>query len=135
GAKVVFMDLPHYALLKPRSNEAPPEAKPPESHAVERKDELLIVESGFYQELARAAGYRSWDEAWDSLFEMRDFADAENFRRELATFCAAVRATAPEERMATDGTRERERFMLKAIHATLTERKIAPKDAMVVCGG
>src|SRR5262249_35167529 len=117
GAEVVFMDLPHYALIKPHAKEdgsAPPVSeKPAASHTVEQKDELLIIESGFYQELARAAGYRSWDEAWDSMFELRDYPDAEHFRRELATFCAAARATTAAARIAADGTLERERFMFQ----------------------
>src|SRR5262249_27576462 len=103
---------------------------------VEREEERLIVESGFYQRLARAAGYRSWEEAWDSLFEMRDFGDDyEMFRRELAMFCAAARATTPSERIEQDGTLQRERFMLQTIREQLRQRKIKPRQAMVVCGG
>jgi len=61
---------------------------------VSGSSEHLILESSFYQRLAVVAGYRTWNEAWDSLFEIRDFGgDAEVFRRELATFCAAARAT------------------------------------------
>jgi hypothetical protein len=127
GAAVVFMDLPHYAQIKPAE---------PRPRNVEREEERLIVESGFYQRLAKAAGYRSWDEAWDSLFEMRDFGDDyEPFRRELATFCAAVRATTPPERIEQDGTLERERFMLRTIREQLKKRKIKAGQAMVVCGG
>jgi hypothetical protein len=127
GAAVVFMDLPHYAQIKPAE---------PRPRNVEREEERLIVESGFYQRLAKAAGYRSWDEAWDSLFEMRDFGDDfETFRRELATFCAASRATTPPERIEQDGTLERERFMMWTIRDHLRRRKVKPRQAMVVCGG
>lgn len=98
--------------------------------------EKLIEESEFYRKLAEVAGYRSWNEAWDSIFEMRDFSqDIEQFRIELATFCAAARATASVERMKEDGTFERERFMLKTISETLLLKQIAPEDAMVICGG
>jgi hypothetical protein len=142
GADVVFMDLPHYALVKPAkptSEQTPSanadEAAAPPKHAVERESDRLIVESGFYRQLAEVAGYRSWNEAWDSLFEVRDFGDAETFRRELATFCAAARATAAPGRIAEDGTLERERFMLRTIRETLAKRKITPEKAMVVCGG
>ena len=39
----------------------PPPAAPDEDR--------LITTSGFYQHLAEAAGFKSWDEAWDTLFE------------------------------------------------------------------
>ncbi len=129
GAEVVFIDLPHHALIRAAGAGQPP---PP---AVEQEDEKLLFESGFYQRLAEVAGYRSWPEAWDSLFEVREFAGVEEFRREMATFCAAARATTPGERVRTDGTLERERFMWQTIRATLRDDKIAPKEALVVCGG
>ena len=131
GASVLFMDLPHYALLKPASESEPAPAQMP----AEGESDRLIVESSFYQELAKSAGYRSWEEAWDSLFEARDFDDIESFRRELASFCCAARATSPARRIETDGTLERERFMYKTIRETLSAKKIKPADAMVVCGG
>jgi hypothetical protein len=138
GAEVVFMDLPHHALIRTEAKAAEGEkpAREDKRHTVEYEDDRLIVESGFYQTLARVAGYRTWDEAWDSLFEMRDFGDDhEAFRRELATFCAAARATSPAERVQRDGTLERERFMLRTIRETLKARKLRPEQALVVCGG
>ncbi|MGN6106988.1 MAG: DUF5682 family protein [Kofleriaceae bacterium] len=98
--------------------------------------EANVVASDFYQAVARAAGYRSWDEAWDALFEVgHRHASYEEFRRELAYFCAAVRATTDPERIRRDDTLPRERHMLRAIRAELASRNIAPADAMVVCGG
>jgi hypothetical protein len=141
GADVVFMDLPHHALIPPAGTQPATEAVPPRNEGalgrrlLEPEDERLLAESGFYQSLAQAAGYRSWPEAWDSLFEARDFADHEAFRRELATFCAAARATTPGVRIRTDGTLERERFMLRTIRETLRKRKLPAGRAMAVCGG
>jgi hypothetical protein len=127
GAAAVFIDLPHSARIK---RDEPP------SRAGEDLSERLIVQSDFYRRLASAAGYRTWDEAWDSLFEVRDFGgDYEAFRRELAAFCAAVRSTVPPERMAEDGTLERERFMLRAIRESLRQHGVKPAQALVVCGG
>jgi hypothetical protein len=136
-ATVVFMDLPHHALISSADaeGETPPKESAPGGKRLEQEDDRLIVESGFFQALATTAGYRSWPEAWDSLFEVRTFSDHEEFRRELATFCAAARATSPPERIETDGTLPRERFMLQTIRQTLQAKKIAPRDAMVVCGG
>ncbi len=144
GAESLFIDLPHYGLIQPKPEQQPDEpsdeaeldsndnSKP--SSGVERQDELLIVESGFYQALAQVAGFRSWNEAWDTLFEA-DAGDAETFRRELATFCAAARTTSPKVRLLIDGTVQRERFMRHTIHETLKQRKLKLSDAMVVCGG
>ncbi|MBS1954704.1 MAG: hypothetical protein JST89_10985 [Cyanobacteria bacterium SZAS-4] len=98
--------------------------------------EKLIVESGFYQRLADVAGYRTFNEAWDSLFEIRDFKDdLEFFRREVATFCAASRATSDRVETAIDGTLERERFMMKTIRETMQTHNLKPADCMVICGG
>jgi len=145
GAEVVFIDLPHYALIKPPS--CPDVDGDDKGHATEQSegntafetresDDALLAGSSFYQRLAEAAGYRSWDEGWDSLFEFgRADDDPEEFRRELAAFCAAARATCSAERIAADGTLERERHMWRAIQSGLAERRIAASDAIVVCGG
>jgi hypothetical protein len=140
GAEVVFIDLPHHAHLEPHNqNVAAADGKgdkPPATHHVEIEQDRLIVDSGFYQRLAAAAGFRSWDEAWDTLFEARaDDADHEHFRRELAAFCAAARATSPRERLIADGTLKRERHMLRTIRDTLKARKCKPEQALVACGG
>jgi hypothetical protein len=139
GAEALFMDLPHQALLRPKGQapaEPAVEKKPDPPRAPEDEADRLVMESGFFQKLAEAAGYRSWPEAWDSLFEARALDEGpEAFRHELAAFCAAVRATSRPERIARDGTRERERFMYGFIRQTLMERKIPPEQAMVVCGG
>src|SRR5262249_53204149 len=79
GAQVLFMDLPHHALIKPAAQSEPIPAaaedvsgsKPPAARKIEFETEKLIVESRFYQRLAEVAGYRSWNEGWDSLFESR----------------------------------------------------------------
>ncbi|HXD85454.1 MAG TPA: DUF5682 family protein [Urbifossiella sp.] len=130
SAEVVFIDLPHHALVKPKS-ERPEGEEPTEIE----DDDALITTSGFYQQLAAAAGFKSWDEAWDTLFENPSTHDPEAFRRELATFCCAVRATSDEATEAARGTIERERHFLKVIRETLAVRKLKPQDAAVVCGG
>jgi hypothetical protein len=99
-------------------------------------DERLITRSSFYKALAAAAGYRSWDEAWDTMFEQRpEDDDPECLRYDLALFCAASRATTNPEQIANDDTRPRERFMWRTIRETLQREGIRPEDAMVVCGG
>ncbi len=163
GARVVPIDLPYHALIKSREERRLPvpgaEPVPPEEQTLElladadeaEADEdqaaeppaaagpsweALAVESSFYKSLAAAGGYRSWDECWDALFEAPErFETPDALRAELAYFCAAVRATVRPERMDADGTLLREAHMLRTIHETLTRAKVAPSDAMVVCGG
>jgi hypothetical protein len=145
GADVVFMDLPHYARPMAAPAEEPEGEEPDEHAALEEgvPDPAALVErtmevSSFYQGLTEAAGYKSFDETWDSLFELPGpdrYPDVEAFRRDLAYFCAAARATTDPARIATDGTLERERFMWKTIRTELDSRKLRPEQAMVVCGG
>ena len=140
GAEIVFIDLPFHACLKPFvPPETPSEDDAPTEAAAQpvnvRDSDHYFAESNLYRELAKAAGYRTWDEAWDALFEMRSFADVEDYRREMTAFCAGVRATTPAERIAGDDTLPRERCMMRTIRQTLAARKLKTQDALVVCGG
>ncbi len=140
GTEVVFMDLPHHALLKPhapkKEEEPPPEKDGEVVSGGAEGWEHLFAESSFYRMLAEVGGYRTWEEAWDSIFESGTrLSDREAFRRELAYFCAAVRATSPPELLSADGTRERERHMWRTIRTELKKRKLSPEKAMVACGG
>lgn len=132
-AEVVFIDLPHHALVRPYDPNAA--AQPPRGQSATPNDDRLITGSGFYRALAAAAGFKTWDEAWDTLFESPHGTDYEQFRRELATFCCASRATADAAAEQMEGTVERERHFLRVIRETLAARGVQPKDAMVVCGG
>jgi hypothetical protein len=161
GATVELVDLPHAALIRPAPGPPPvPTAEPPTDAGTDEdseeppeteasstalpgatgkpvwEPERVLVESGYYQALAETAGFRNWNQAWDSLFEfgLRE-ADREEFRREMATFCAAARATAHPERMALDGTLERERFMWRSIQRAIREHGIPACEALVVTGG
>ncbi len=124
GIEVVFMDLPHYAMagLGPK-------------HILPKTDgDAYLARTDFYTALARAGGYRTWSEGWDTLFE-RDTLELETYRRELATFCAAARATTDPTTIASDDTLPRERYMWRTIQQTLKARGLSQGDAMVVCGG
>ena len=130
-AEVVFIDLPHHAQLSPKQ----PDAEHQPVDDTPSNDDRLITSSGFYQHLAAAAGYKTWNEAWDTLFEDPHTDDFERFRKELATFCAAARATADPEAEKAEGTVERERHFLKVIRNRLKTNKLKPEDAVVICGG
>jgi hypothetical protein len=118
----------------------PAQAPQPASKAPPRHRRRGLAEiaptSEFYQSLTRAAGYRSWNETWDALFETpRVDASPEALRRDVALFCAAVRTTVEPGSLDVDGTLARERFMWKTIRETLADRNLHPGDALVVCGG
>lgn len=141
GAEIAFIDLPFHAQLRAREaakqDDAEDEAdEPPQPPEALHSWEEAVVDSNLYQRLTELAGYRSWDEAWDALFELGDEGDdVLAFRRRLALFCAAARATVPRARLEADGTLPRERFMARQIRAELEARGLEPKDAVVVCGG
>ncbi len=131
GAQAVFIDLPHHAQIPPRSDgERPPRPSPSASD-----EDRLITTSSFYQHLAEAAGFKSWPEAWDTLFEDPASSDPESYRRELAAFCLAVRQTADPATEAAESTVDRERHFLKVIRETLAAHRLKAADAFVVCGG
>lgn len=124
GIEAMFIDLPHYAIGRD------------EPQGVHRRDlNEIAPQSDFYRLLSQAAGHRSFEETWDRLFETPREQAYEAMRREVALFCAAVRATTPPQSLIADGTLARERFMWRAIQQTLQERKIKPEEAIIVCGG
>jgi hypothetical protein len=160
GIPIVLVDLPNHAMIRSAAQReldkkaqemapaapavdddtqtpgAPGKGKEPDRDLGRKTWELLATESQFYKQLADTAGYRNWNECWDSLFEVSGrHGTYEEFRRDLAYFCSAVRATTPPQRMAEDGTLERERHMWQTIQKELKERGLAESDAMMVCGG
>lgn len=146
GARIQFMDLPHFARLKrfepnASNQESVSNSEPTESSDTDKDldagtaEDRLIASSNFYRALADAGGFRSWDEGWDSLFEFREFPDHEAFRTELLTFCAAARLTASPSDSDFEENLERERFMLRTIRKQISATKMVPEDVMIVCGG
>jgi hypothetical protein len=136
GSEALFMDLPHYAIERPTQASADQPA--PQALRQRRRRDLdeIAPTSEFYRLLTKAAGYRTWNETWDALFEMpRAERSFESLRRDVAIFCAAIRATVDPDSLVADGTLARERFMWKTIRKTLADRKLHPRDALVVCGG
>lgn len=141
GCEVVFFDLPRSALLRPHGPDADTgadldDAAVPPGEERGEDWERVAASSDLYRALATTAGYRTWDEAWDALFEdPTRHGSWRAYVADLTAFCAAVRATTPKSRVARDGTLERERFMAHTLERTLRERAIARSDAIVVCGG
>lgn len=146
GAECAFIDLPHHALIEPHRppDPADPAPSPDDASAASQEGaapeaggaEHLMVQSEFYRRLATAAGFRTFDEAWDSLFEVGGARrDPEDFRRDMAYFCAASRATTDPRDIAADDTLPRERFMIREIRRHIAERGLSEQDVVVVTGG
>jgi hypothetical protein len=140
GAEALFIDLPHYAIEHgvPAPEDAPADQATPMAPERRRRRDLgeIATTSEFYRSLTKAAGYRNFNETWDALFETpRANRTLDGLRRDVALFCAAVRATVDPASLIDDGTLARERFMWKTIRETLADREIHPRDALVVCGG
>jgi hypothetical protein len=129
GAEVVLIDQPHHALIRS------PDSAPGSPRPSARDEDRLIASSGFYRHLAQAAGFKTWNEAWDTLFEDPASSDHEAYRSELAAFCCAARMTADAAVEVVQGTFERERHFLKMIRETLNSRRLDPAQGFVVCGG
>ncbi|MBO6934429.1 MAG: hypothetical protein JJ863_05625 [Deltaproteobacteria bacterium] len=137
GGEVVFMDLPHWATMVRREGAI---QEPTSGRTVPGRSALheLVGSRELSERMSRTAGHRTWDETWDTLFEQqrRGSSDAiEAYRRAIAVYCAAIRASTPPETLELDGTLPRERHMMATIDRELTERSVDPGDAMVVCGG
>ncbi len=134
NAHAFFIDLPHYARYTPFEEDA---EKEPQSEPFVKTEAIdLITQSEFYCTLAESAGYKSWEETWDSLFEFGAYnRSPEVFRHELAMFCAASRLTTSQQQMEQDGTYEREAYMRHIIHKKLSEYQLNEQEAMVICGG
>ena len=152
GAKVQFMDLPHFARIEKfdaikdeletdseNESETDPssaeEVNDADTNSLNYETERLIAGSDFYQSLAAAGGYKSWDEGWDSLFEFRQFASYESFRHELLTFCAAARQTSEKSQSDMAETLDRERFMMQTIRESIEQHGVDASEVMIVCGG
>lgn len=139
GATVRFIDLPHYGRLLPAPVPTKMEADSgdvqPRESTVPGGSDVLLSQSSFYEALAEAGGFRSWDEGWDTLFETRPFDDHDRFREELLTFCAAARLSTNQSDIDWQENVQRERFMIHSVRSAIEELNIAPEDTMVVCGG
>ena len=147
GCEVVFFDLPRSALIEEHERDDDDDhgldddgdgddTVAPDAGARGEGWEALATSSVFYRSLADAAGYRSFAECWDALFEdAAKHTSWKPYREDLAAFCAAVRATTPQARMHSDGTLERERCMWQTLNATKEARGVDDNDVFVVCGG
>ncbi len=95
-----------------------------------------ILNSKFYQKFCEIFGFSSFDEVWDSFFEIgTQNRTLEHYRDSLLQFSAAIRLTLPPEYFKEDGTNAREKYMKHVIRSKCQELKLKPQDIVVVTGG
>ncbi|MFQ5978622.1 MAG: DUF5682 family protein [Candidatus Heimdallarchaeota archaeon] len=128
--KVIFFDLPFIHQAEFLINDLAAKAV-----AKSRNRDFLLLNNEFFTEFTLSSGYRTFNETWDSLFEIQGlYQDTEEYRRNFLMLAAASRSTVPQELLKADGTLIREGFMKFVIESKLKEKKIKASKAMVVCG-
>ncbi|MHA2496216.1 MAG: DUF5682 family protein [Candidatus Hodarchaeales archaeon] len=126
---LVFIDLPFVEQVQTRLN---PTSK---SVSKSRNQDYLWLNSYFMKEFALNYGHRTFNETWDSIFEIQGlYQDSQEFRRNLLLLAAAARSTIPKEGLEADATLKREQYMRYMIDSTLKAKDIPAKKALVVCG-
>ncbi|MHA1974516.1 MAG: DUF5682 family protein [Candidatus Hodarchaeales archaeon] len=129
GIEVVFFDLPYIDQI-----EATLDLKKQSIRKTRDKD-ILWAENAFIKNFIEKAGFDSFNEAWDSIFEIKGLKqDHRKFREELLYFAAGVRKTIPDVRLEEDMTLIRESFMKKKMEKVLHEKQLSKSDVMVICG-
>lgn len=111
-ADAQFIDLPAgaKALLRPRSSDRP----------IPLADEPRFDAGGYVAALASKLGCRDGYELWDHLFETRvGQSDWRGFFRDVAAYCAGVRAATPEAELEAGGDFEREAHMAARVFEAL----------------
>ena len=133
GARLRFCDVPAAGVLAAgaRPPEADGGAAPPAGGAV-LPPTALPGFGEFAARAAAAAGFESFEEFWEAVFEQDAGArPAEDYRTLLGTFGAQARAFTTAERDREDARRER--HMAAAARALVAEG-LPPESILLVCG-
>jgi len=129
GIEVIFCDLPYLDQIEATINLKENVIKKARDY------DSLWAENVFMRSFIEKAGFGSFNEAWDSIFEIKGLRqDPEKFREELLYFAAAVRKMIPYDMLKEDMILVRESFMRKTIDNVVTERNLSRADVMVICG-
>lgn len=130
GARLGFIDQPS-GLRMVREACGADTAKP-----VTLQDETPFDAGDFVASLARRLACRDGHEVWDHLFEsrLRD-PDWAGFLADTASYCAALRAATPEDRISADGDAAREAHMAALIGQALDEVPTGGGPVVAVVGG
>ncbi|TFG30168.1 MAG: hypothetical protein EU532_01650 [Promethearchaeota archaeon] len=104
-------------------------------HVLKQEEEQFNL-SNFYQVLAQKFQFNSFNETWDSLFEIGvDKAEIEQIRESILVFCSCVRLTIPKEVSLIDGSIIREQYMKYMIENLIQKEDTDESEVCVITGG
>ncbi len=125
-AKIQFIDLP-WSLQTDLSSDLEQDRS--------LLSETYLKHSQYIQCLMQKLHCRDHDEVWEHLFELKDYddiADWQSFFVDTFIWCAMSRLDYSQESLATEGSAQREQYMLSAIGEL---KKSNPKAKIVVVTG
>ncbi|MFX0020476.1 MAG: DUF5682 family protein [Promethearchaeota archaeon] len=129
---VHFIDLPLTGLLSFLSESS--ESKNLSSHIAHQ--ESIYFLSTFYQKITQIFEFDSFNETWETLFEISaPKSEINQLRESILLFCSCVRQTIDRKLLNADGTLERESYMKYQIENYIKKHDVKEKDTLVITGG
>ena len=124
-----FIDLPYGEIL---IHTAENKGLRKETEVRNYNDDYYLSRNTFFDTLCEKTGMRSFEEFWETFFEVDGlFDDTLTFVEKMYTYCYLTRQNTSETERETDGCHIREQFMAENIvKATETHQKV-----LVVTGG
>ncbi len=104
-------------------------------HTLKQEEEQL-KSSLFYKELSQIFQFDSFNETWDTLFEIgANRVEIDEILESYLIFCACVRQSIPNMASELNGSIEREKFMKYNIEHYRKKHGVDKKDVMIITGG
>ena len=129
---VHFIDLPLTGLLSFFAKST--KSKNLNSHI--SPEESIYFLSTFYQKIAQIFEFDSFNETWETLFEISaPKSDINQLRESILLFCSCVRQTIDNNLLIADGTLERESYMKHQVENYIKKYNVSRKDVLVITGG
>ncbi len=127
-----FIDLPMTGLLSFFSEIH--EKKDLNSFIVQK--EMVYTISKFYQKFAQVFEFDSFNETWETLFEINaPHSNINQLRESILLFCSCIRQTLDKSLLKIDGTLAREAYMKYQIEKYINKYKVKRRDVLVITGG
>ncbi|MFX1444691.1 MAG: DUF5682 family protein, partial [Promethearchaeota archaeon] len=90
----------------------------------------------FYKEIAQIFQFDSFNETWDTLFEIgANKTQINDILESYLIFCACIRKTIPNMASELNGSIEREKFMKFNIEYYIKKYGVDEKDVLIITGG
>lgn len=129
---VHFIDLPMTGLLSFFSKSY--KEKDLNSFVVQK--DVIYTISKFYQRLTQVFEFKSFNETWETLFEINALKSKPNqIRESILLFCSCIRQTLDKTLLEVNGTIARETYMKYMIEKYIKKYKVKRKDVLVITGG